>query len=191
MLDNNDICLKILVLGEPGVGKTSFLRSFCSSNDSNDSNSPYQSDPLSSRTELTRPWTTGCNIFVKIFTLNTCREGISNRVTVEFWDIGGCRAYSPIRSLFYYDFNGVMLVYDIGNIKSHSLLCPWLVELCTRDVYPSAAFWTDCKDVCVYESSECPSSSEVLLSGRIPIIIIANKIDIITHTHTHTHITTQ
>eukprot|EP00048_Salpingoeca_helianthica_P001106 m.46669 g.46669 ORF g.46669 m.46669 type:complete len:184 (+) comp11162_c0_seq1:18-569(+) len=85
--------LKILVLGDSGVGKTSLVHLLCR------------------REPLLRPeWTVGCNTDVLIF----AREGKAP-VAFEFWDVGGSARYETSRSVYYREAHGLILVFDLSN----------------------------------------------------------------------------
>ncbi|CAI5739010.1 unnamed protein product [Peronospora destructor] len=108
--------VRVLVVGDSGVGKTALLQSLCRS----------QSLTLSSYTKSSL-WTTGCDVHVLLQSL-----GPSNReIFVEFLDIGGHCQYELSRHVFYHDVHGVMFVHDLSNVKSGEHLRNWSRELST------------------------------------------------------------
>ncbi|XP_065571998.1 rab-like protein 3 [Artemia franciscana] len=103
--------VKIIVLGDSGVGKSSFVHLAC-----------HGLPALSSS------WTVGCSVDVK---LHEYKEGTSSQVTyfVELWDIGGSQNHKGARAVFYNNINGIILVHDLTNRKSEQNLKKWLAEI--------------------------------------------------------------
>ncbi|KAG9510622.1 Lipase member K [Fragariocoptes setiger] len=94
--------IKIIVLGDSGVGKSSLIHLICHSS------------------VLASPqWTIGCSIDVKLY---------RDQYFLEFWDIGGSRNHKIARSFIYQHYHGIMLVYDATNKKSRANLFEWLAE---------------------------------------------------------------
>lgn len=106
--------LRILVLGDSGVGKSCLVERLVSGK-------PPSSTPR---------WTLGCDVSVMVHTLAGHTE---RKVLVEFWDVGGHRNYADSRGVFYHQINGVFLVHDSSNRKSFNHLKSWLEELEKED----------------------------------------------------------
>lgn len=107
--------VKILVLGDSGVGKTSLVHLIC------------HNEPT------TNPgWTIGCSVDVK---LHEYKAGTASEKTyfVELWDIGGCTGHQNSRSIFYTPVSGIILVHDLTNRKSEHNLRSWLAEVLRKD----------------------------------------------------------
>lgn len=107
---------KVLVLGDSGVGKSSLVHLIC------------HGKAISSAS-----WTVGASIEVK---LHEYAQGTPHQrsTSIEFWDIGGSKNHFNARRIFYREFNGIILVYDKGNRKSHDNLRKWLSEIfCDSD----------------------------------------------------------
>ncbi|KAJ3161375.1 DnaJ sub C member 27 [Geranomyces michiganensis] len=83
------IRLKILSLGDPAVGKSCLIKRYCEGR--------YIADYIS---------TIGIDYGVKGCVVNGAE------VKVNFWDIGGSEHYKAIRTEFYKDTHGVLLVVD-------------------------------------------------------------------------------
>ncbi|KAJ3164375.1 DnaJ sub C member 27 [Geranomyces variabilis] len=83
------IRLKILSLGDPAVGKSCLIKRYCEGR--------YIADYIS---------TIGIDYGVKGCVIN------GSEVKVNFWDIGGSEHYKAIRTEFYKDTHGVLLVVD-------------------------------------------------------------------------------
>lgn len=52
---------------------------------------------------------------------------------VEFWDVGGSQRYEVSRNVFYRDLDGLILVHDLTNRKSHGNLQHWLADVLGSD----------------------------------------------------------
>jgi len=100
---SSKITLKILVVGEVDVGKTSLLLSY--SDPENDPNSP--------------PPTNG----VDVISVPTQIDGHS--IVVQLWDTAGQERFRVITSSFYKGAHGVMLAYDTTSSESFEPLKNW------------------------------------------------------------------
>jgi len=98
--------VRVLVCGDSYVGKTSLVHLICH-------------DKVLS----TSPWTIGCKAEVKMHEYN------HTMLFVEMIDVGGSQKYENSRSIFYSNFNGLILVHDITNKKSFSNLRKWIKEI--------------------------------------------------------------
>ncbi|KAG5882909.1 hypothetical protein JTB14_023371 [Gonioctena quinquepunctata] len=103
--------VRILVLGDSGVGKTSFVHLAA------------HNEPLRSPS-----WTVGCSVEVK---LHEYKEGTKDQKTffIEFWDIGGSHTHRNSRPVFYHPCHGAILVHDLTNRKSEQNLHKWVREI--------------------------------------------------------------
>ncbi|XP_064612583.1 rab-like protein 3 isoform X2 [Liolophura sinensis] len=107
--------VRILVVGDSGVGKTSLVHLICH-------NQPVGNPG----------WTIGCSVEVK---LHEYKVGTPSEKTyfLELWDIGGSTSHANSRSIFYNPVHGVILVHDLTNRKSHQNLRKWLAEVLNRE----------------------------------------------------------
>lgn len=99
---------KILVLGDAGVGKSTFVSTLCGN--------PGVSNKS----------TIGCNIELISYTFAT---GTPNECTeiVELWDVGGTSIHRrTAREIFMDDAIGIILVHDLSNSKSEENLMQWV-----------------------------------------------------------------
>jgi len=108
-------CVRVLVVGDTGVGKSSLVHLLCS-------NKVLQnpSPTIGSQTE------------VKLHTFN------NRSFFVEFFDIGGSPKYELSRSVFYSQVDGLILMYDLTNKKSFYNLRKWL-----RGIAGNTPQWKD------------------------------------------------
>ncbi|KAJ3222620.1 DnaJ sub C member 27 [Clydaea vesicula] len=98
--------LKILSLGDSGVGKSCLIKRYCESR--------FIQDYIS---------TIGIDYGVKSLTLG----GVD--LKINFWDVSGDPTYLEVRNEFYKDTLGAVLVYDVTSGKSFDALDKWLDEL--------------------------------------------------------------
>lgn len=78
------------------------------------------------------PYTVGCSVEVK---LHEYKEDTSAQKTffIEFFDIGGSLSHKNSRGVFYQQANGIILVHDATNRKSHENLKHWLMEILNKE----------------------------------------------------------
>ncbi|CAH0481784.1 unnamed protein product [Peronospora belbahrii] len=154
--------VRVLVVGDSGVGKTALLRSICR----------LESLNLSSIDKLSTLWTTGCDVHV----LLKCLGPSKREVFIEFLDIGGHRQYELSRRAFYHDIHGIMFVYDLSNVKSGEHLRHWSKELCT----------TQSLKGCVLPSSTGKKQNYSTLQD-VPKLVVGSKKDLLSRNdRTHT-----
>ncbi len=116
MSEKEDFKLKIIVIGQPAVGKTSLVRKFVSG----EFNKDYRS-------------TIGTNIYIKDVVLEDGRKVILN-----IWDIAGQERWIRMRNRYYNGTQGAVIVGDLSrkrtfeniekfwypDLKVHNLLIP-------------------------------------------------------------------
>lgn len=98
--------VKIVIIGEAGVGKTSLMSKFVTNTFSD------QMQP-----------TIGCDIQNKSMIV----EG--RKVDVRLWDTAGCERFQTMLPLYYRGCHGAILVYDVTRRETFNKLRDWLVEL--------------------------------------------------------------
>merc|ERR1719350_446568 len=102
----------------------------------------------------------------------------------ELWEVGGTQRFALSRPVFYDDFDALVLVYDVSNMKSYENLVVWLFELCTSVWLPSHRYWDTGggsggepeKDL-----ERCAAGhqwQQLILQGRRPILFVAHKCDL-------------
>ena len=105
MSENNDI-LKVVLLGDSGVGKTSIIAQFIDQS--------FQEDIQTS---------TGGTFSSKTFTYDNGKI-----LKLEIWDTAGQERYRSLTKLFYKDSNAAILVYDITRKASFEELQSYWFE---------------------------------------------------------------
>jgi len=159
---NNDK-VKILVLGDTGVGKTSVLHLLCH------------------QKVLQNPqWTVGAHFEVMLHKY----KQHPTEFFIEFWDIGGAKKYALSRHLFYkdsrsgpkwnYPNSGLILVHDLSNKKSYGNLKKWLDEITVGLIDENQQFtWGKTNNNTILELQFDNGSD------AIPVLIVGNKLDLI------------
>ena len=100
-----DNILKIVIVGESGVGKTNFLFRFIEGKYLN----------------IVEP-TLGTDFKSKICTLPKSKK----KVRMNLWDTAGQERYMSLNKIFFQRVQGIMLMYDITNRESYEKLPKWV-----------------------------------------------------------------
>lgn len=115
-MDHFDIQLKVVLLGDPAVGKSSILKRFvigdCSLNTEN---------------------TVGAKYMGKLLNIN------DSVVKLNIWDTAGQERYQSFSKLYCRDAGAAILVYDVSDPDSFVGMKKWYENM-SQDVLP-----TDCK----------------------------------------------
>ena len=105
-----DLKLKLVLLGDSGVGKTNLI-------------SRYISNSFDENTRAT----IGVEFFCKNFRINKKRT-----IKVEIWDTAGQERYKAITSVYYKGAKGAFIVYDITLRKTFENIDKWIGEIKER-----------------------------------------------------------
>ena len=98
--------LKLIVLGDSGVGKTNIIKR-------------YINDEFSTDTKAT----VGVEFFYKTFKIN------NDILKLEIWDTAGQERYKSITSAYYRGSRGALIVYDITRFSSFESIERWIAEI--------------------------------------------------------------
>jgi len=104
--DNYDILLKLVMIGDSGVGKTNILSRY-----------------INNEFSLTSKATIGvefCSTIVK-------KNG--KLIKLQIWDTAGQERYKSITSAYYKGAKGAFVVYDITRAKTFKNIDRWILEL--------------------------------------------------------------
>ena len=112
-----DTPVKVLVVGDSGVGKSQLVNILTSNRTTN---------------HVTQPaWTIGVNIEVAVHIYHPASDEAT--YLIELWDISGNQAHKNSRSVFYRDFHALICVHDLTNRKSLSNLMATSEEVLEGD----------------------------------------------------------
>ena len=100
-----DNTLKIVIVGESGVGKTNFLYRFIEGK----------------YLKIVEP-TLGTDFKSKVCTLPKSKKNVK----MNLWDTAGQERYMSINKIFFQRVQGIMLMYDITNRDSYEKLPKWV-----------------------------------------------------------------
>lgn len=106
MPENKAVCFKITSVGNSEVGKSCLIKRYCEGR--------FVKRYIS---------TIGVDYGVKKLTVKDVP------VSINFFDLSGNEEYKQIRTEFYEDSNGVMMVYDMDNKDSFASLIHWEEEM--------------------------------------------------------------
>jgi len=101
------LCKKICVIGEPGVGKTSLIGRF-----------------VYNMFDDTYLHTIGANVSKKDITLEIDKTECT--ITMMLWDIAGQRTFSFVQPTFYRNSDGAFFVCDITRKETLEAMDSWL-----------------------------------------------------------------
>ena len=118
MSNCKDIQIKILVVGDSGVGKTHL--------------SSILTDVSGSMKNAQCNWTIGANVEILIhkYKQGTAEEDL---YFCELWDVSGNLAHTMSRSVFFNQFHGVIFVHNLTNRKSLENIRGWSEEVLDGD----------------------------------------------------------
>jgi small GTP-binding protein len=106
--ESKEFNLKLVILGDPAVGKTSLINKYVEASFKED----YHP-------------TLGVNIIIKDIIL----ENVTNTVRLILWDIAGQDKYELTRNMFFQGSAGAFLVYDKTRLSTFdSIRSKWLKE---------------------------------------------------------------
>ncbi|GAB4308190.1 MAG: Rab family GTPase [Promethearchaeota archaeon] len=101
---------KVVVCGEPAVGKTSLVKAFVEKS--------FREDYLP---------TIGVSILIKHLTLDV--DGATASFTLSLWDIAGQQKFTQMRPNYYYGAKGAFLVGDLTRPETFEKLVEWHADL--------------------------------------------------------------
>jgi small GTP-binding protein len=104
--------VKVVLLGESGVGKSSIIKQYVTHTFDPDIDSSISSKYISKETEV---------------------DDIKKKIKFNLWDTAGQEKYRSLAKIFYKDARIIILVYSINNLKSfESLKQYWYQEVKTN-----------------------------------------------------------
>jgi len=103
--------LKLVILGDSGVGKTSLMNRYHSNKFTGQYKATIGADFLSKHVTITDPQT-----------------GTTRNVTLQIWDTAGQERFQSLGVAFYRGADAVALVYDVGDKRSFDHLDNWRSE---------------------------------------------------------------
>jgi len=147
--------LKILVVGDPSVGKTSLINILCQN-----------------EVKKSTSWTIGCHLDIKLYNY----EKTNRYYYLEFIETNNRSKHPKSREMFYKDIKGIILVHDLSNNKSYKNLWKWLQEIMQSETFKSSdnGFKSGNNELDLKIEVENP---EIKLS--VPLLVVGNKADLV------------
>ncbi len=112
MENKNTLFKKIIIVGEPAVGKTSLIKKF-----------------MSGRFSTDYKVSIGTNMFIKELDLNS-----GMIIKLQIWDIAGQERWTEMRHIYYKGTHGAIIVGDLTRKKTFEQIvnfwCPDLNKYC-------------------------------------------------------------
>ena len=99
--------IKIMIIGETRVGKTSLISKYC--------NNEFSGGQYLS--------TIGIDFQIKILNIN------SKKIRLQIWDTAGEERFRNIAKNYFQSSDGFLVVYDITNKESFDTLDYWIEEI--------------------------------------------------------------
>ena len=109
-----DYLMKVILVGESGVGKSTMLNVFCDK---------YYNDNYIS--------TIGVDFKIKIIDIN------GKKIKLQIWDTAGQERFRSIVKNYYKNVHAIMLIFDLTNIQSFYKLDDWLKEIKEHVQHPN------------------------------------------------------
>ena len=104
--DGEDFILKIVIIGDSGVGKSNLLSRFTLNQ--------FQQDSKA---------TIGVELQSKLYEIN------GKKVRIQLWDTAGQERYKSLTSAYYKGAKGAMIVYDITNSDTFDSVEKWYKQV--------------------------------------------------------------
>ena len=102
----NDVVLKVIIIGDSGVGKTNILTRYC--------------EGIFKESYVA---TIGVDFKIKLI-----QHG-DKKVKLQIWDTAGQERFKNITQTYYKGAAGIILVYAINNIESFRNLNSWIRQI--------------------------------------------------------------
>lgn len=102
---NYDHVIKIILIGDSGVGKSTIMKTFCEE--------PFNPCFIS---------TIGVDFKVKIIDIKDMK------IKLQIWDTAGQERFKAITASYYRNTQGVLIVYDVNNRDTFNNITKWVNE---------------------------------------------------------------
>jgi len=106
-----EVKIRILVVGDAQVGKTAVITSI-----------------TQQKANLNAPVTIGFFCDIMFY------EYRGKQICVEFLEIGGSNQYEESRSVFCYDYDGIIFVYDVSSKRTYLSFSKWMNEINDKSI---------------------------------------------------------
>lgn len=159
--------VKVLVVGDAGVGKSSLVQFLKQINSTKNQNPGFYKP-------IEQPGSTiGAQVDVILHNFNSPQD--SSIKCLELWDVAGSHNYQMTRKFFYNDMNGIILVHDLSNKMSLSNLRSWLREV-VGNTLNSVKIEENFENSEVHDNSLYDMEAQDMGASRLlPILLVGMK----------------
>jgi len=106
MQDEYDYIMKLIIVGDSGVGKSTLLKMYCDH-------------------EFSESYISTIGVDFKIKTIQ-----VNNKlIKLQIWDTAGQERFRSITNSYYNGTHAIMLVFDLTDVNSFNRLPTWLAEI--------------------------------------------------------------
>jgi len=147
--------LKLLILGDLGVGKTSLVKKYCSS----DSGPEYK---------------------VSVDVTHSCKSVNVNglKINLQLWDIPGHERFGGMTRVHYKYADGVAIVFDLSRPETFEGALSWLSDVTQK-------LFDEKRELAAAEAAHaastrlnCSAEDSLKANKAMPVILLANKCDL-------------
>lgn len=111
-MNQNNISLKIVLCGDPEVGKTTLRARY-----------------MGLQFDESYQMTLGVDFSTIMYPMKLKQEPLVTDIYLQIWDMGGQAVFEEIRKTYYKDAHGILLVFDLTKKESLLQLDNWIQEL--------------------------------------------------------------
>ncbi|OWB64672.1 hypothetical protein B5S29_g5906 [[Candida] boidinii] len=157
--------LKLVLLGESAVGKSSLVQRF-------------QSNTFDNNKESTIG---AAFITKKLYLKDSKNENIEKLINLQIWDTAGQERYKSLTPMYYRNSNVAIVVFDMNELSSFKRAKNWILELKNyiEDTYSNSdTELNSSNNININTSSSSPSSSSPS-NSKLMILLIGNKCDLL------------
>lgn len=108
-MNNHDLIFRIILIGDPSVGKTCLINKYC--------NDTFDYD---------HHMTVGVDFAIKYVPLNIDKNII---IKTHIWDTAGQESFKSVTRSYYRNSMGVILCYDTSRLVTFNYLDDWIDEI--------------------------------------------------------------
>lgn len=145
--------IKILVLGDSGVGKSSLIKKYCFA----DSSAPQY------------------KVSVAVSHSTKCLQLPENqRAHLQLWDIPGHERFGGMTRIYYKYAHGVAIVFDLARPETFEGALSWLSDVTQK-------LFDEKRELAAAEAASnrhCSAEDMLKANGTMPVILLANKCDL-------------
>lgn len=152
--------LKLVLLGESAVGKSSLVQRF-------------QSNTFDNNKESTIG---AAFITKKLYLKDSKNENVEKLINLQIWDTAGQERYKSLTPMYYRNSNVAIVVFDMNEISSFKRAKSWILELKNyiEDTYTNSDTDLTSSNVNTTTTASSTSSSS---NSKLMILLIGNKCD--------------